>query len=88
MRRGAEGAGRYGAQRHGQPAHAVDRGHARARHGGRDLLGSRRRAIGRYQATIRSISGVYAGESKDDQGLERIRTDIATFAEKKAAARV
>jgi methylmalonyl-CoA mutase len=36
---------------------------------------------GRYQATIRSISGVYAGEWEGDQGLERIRTDIATFAE-------
>ena len=36
---------------------------------------------GRYQATIRSISGVYAGEWEGDQGLERIRTDIASFAE-------
>src|SRR6266404_3878168 len=36
---------------------------------------------GRYQATIRSISGVYAGEWEGDQGLERIRTDIAGFAE-------
>ncbi|MFO1082007.1 MAG: methylmalonyl-CoA mutase [Reyranellaceae bacterium] len=36
---------------------------------------------GRYQATIRSISGVYAGEWEGDAGLERIRGDIATFAE-------
>jgi methylmalonyl-CoA mutase len=36
---------------------------------------------GRYQATIRSISGVYAGEWEGDAGLERIRTDIASFAE-------
>ncbi|MBX9943194.1 MAG: methylmalonyl-CoA mutase, partial [Reyranella sp.] len=36
---------------------------------------------GRYQATIRSISGVYAGEWEGDQGLERIRTDISAFAE-------
>ena len=36
---------------------------------------------GRYQATIRSISGVYAGEWEGDEGLERIRTDIAGFAE-------
>ena len=36
---------------------------------------------GRYQATIRSISGVYAGEWEGDGGLERIRTDIAAFAE-------
>ena len=36
---------------------------------------------GRYQATIRSISGVYAGEWEGDAGLERIRTDIAAFAE-------
>ena len=36
---------------------------------------------GRYQATIRSISGVYAGEWEGDQGLDRIRTDIAAFAE-------
>jgi methylmalonyl-CoA mutase len=36
---------------------------------------------GRYQATIRSISGVYAGEWEGDQGLERIRGDIARFAE-------
>jgi methylmalonyl-CoA mutase len=36
---------------------------------------------GRYQATIRSISGVYAGEWEGDQGLERIRSDIAAFAE-------
>src|SRR5436190_5458641 len=36
---------------------------------------------GRYQATIRSISGVYAGEWEGDEGLARIRTDIATFAE-------
>ena len=32
---------------------------------------------GRYQATIRSIAGVYAGEWEGDQGLERIRTEIA-----------
>lgn len=36
---------------------------------------------GRYQATIRSISGVYAGEWEGDEGLARIRTDIAAFAE-------
>jgi methylmalonyl-CoA mutase len=36
---------------------------------------------GRYQATIRSISGVYAGEWEGDAGLERIRTDIASFAD-------
>jgi methylmalonyl-CoA mutase len=36
---------------------------------------------GRYQATIRSISGVYAGEWEGDVGLERIRGDIAAFAE-------
>jgi methylmalonyl-CoA mutase len=36
---------------------------------------------GRYQATIRSISGVYAGEWEGDQGLQRIRSDIAQFAE-------
>ena len=36
---------------------------------------------GRYQATIRSISGVYAGEWEGDAGLERIRTEIASFAE-------
>ncbi len=36
---------------------------------------------GRYQATIRSISGVYAGEWEGDHGLERIRTDISAFAE-------
>src|SRR5229473_7253149 len=36
---------------------------------------------GRYQATIRSISGVYAGEWEGDEGLDRIRTDIASFAE-------
>jgi methylmalonyl-CoA mutase len=36
---------------------------------------------GRYQATIRSISGVYAGEWEGDQGLERIRSEIASFAE-------
>jgi methylmalonyl-CoA mutase len=36
---------------------------------------------GRYQATVRSISGVYAGEWEGDEGLDRIRTDIAQFAE-------
>ncbi len=36
---------------------------------------------GRYQATIRSIAGVYASEWEGDLGLERIRTDIAAFAE-------
>jgi methylmalonyl-CoA mutase len=36
---------------------------------------------GRYQATIRSISGVYAGEWEGDAGLERIRKDITAFAE-------
>jgi len=36
---------------------------------------------GRFQATIRSISGVYASEWEGDEGLARIRTDIATFAE-------
>jgi methylmalonyl-CoA mutase len=36
---------------------------------------------GRYQATIRSISGVYSGEWEGDAGLERIRVDIAAFAE-------
>ena len=43
VRRRAEGAGRCRAQRHGQPADAFDRSHARARHGGRDLLGAGRR---------------------------------------------
>ncbi len=37
--------------------------------------------FGRYQATVRSISGVYAGEWEGDGGLDRIRTDIAAFAE-------
>ncbi len=32
---------------------------------------------GRYQATIRSIAGVYASEWDGDEGLERIRTEIA-----------
>ena len=36
---------------------------------------------GRFQATIRSISGVYASEWEGDEGLARIRTDIASFAE-------
>jgi methylmalonyl-CoA mutase len=36
---------------------------------------------GRFQATIRSISGVYASEWEGDEGLARIRTDIAAFAE-------
>jgi methylmalonyl-CoA mutase len=36
---------------------------------------------GRYQATIRSIAGVYASEWEGDQGLERIRAEIASFAE-------
>src|SRR5467141_2961624 len=36
---------------------------------------------GRYQATIRSISGVYANEWEGDSGLDRIRADIAAFAE-------
>jgi methylmalonyl-CoA mutase len=36
---------------------------------------------GRYQATIRSISGVYASEWEGDAGLDRIRTDVAAFAE-------
>ena len=36
---------------------------------------------GRHQATIRSIAGVYAGEWEGDEGLERIRTEIAAFAE-------
>jgi methylmalonyl-CoA mutase len=36
---------------------------------------------GRYQATIRSIAGVYASEWEGDGGLERIRADIASFAE-------
>ncbi|MBS0519458.1 MAG: methylmalonyl-CoA mutase [Proteobacteria bacterium] len=36
---------------------------------------------GRYQATIRSISGVYAGEWEGDEGLARIRTDVSSFAE-------
>ena len=43
VRRGAEGAGRGGAQRHRQPAGAVDRGDAGARHGRRDLDGAGRR---------------------------------------------
>ena len=38
-------------------------------------------AYGRFQATIRSISGVYASEWEGDEGLARIRTDIASFAE-------
>ncbi len=36
---------------------------------------------GRYQATIRSIAGVYASEWEGDAGLERIRAEIASFAE-------
>ena len=42
---------------------------------------------GRYQATIRSIAGVYAGEWEGDGGLARIRTDIAPSPRKKAAGR-
>ncbi len=38
-------------------------------------------SMARYQATVRSISGVYAGEWEGDGGLDRIRTDIAAFAE-------
>ena len=45
-----------------------------------EILGAGRRP-GRYQATIRSIAGVYASEWEGDQGLERIRTEIASFAE-------
>src|SRR4029077_8201328 len=36
---------------------------------------------GRYQATIRSISGVYASVLQGDEGLWPLRTDIASFAE-------
>jgi methylmalonyl-CoA mutase len=35
----------------------------------------------RYSATIRSISGVYAGEWEGDEGYRRIRADIDAFAE-------
>ena len=35
---------------------------------------------GRYQATIRSISGVYAGEWEGDEGLARIRTYVGKSA--------
>jgi methylmalonyl-CoA mutase len=35
----------------------------------------------RYSATIRSISGVYAGEWEGDEGYRRIRGDIEAFAE-------
>ena len=38
-------------------------------------------AYGRFQATIRSISGVYASEWEGDEGLARIRTDIGAFAD-------
>jgi methylmalonyl-CoA mutase len=58
---------------------AIDATRARATVG--EISSALEGVYGRYQATIRSISGVYAGEWEGDEGLERIRTDIAGFAE-------
>jgi len=73
--------GRSRAQQHRQPFGSVDRGRrARARRWAR----SPRRWKASMAATrppCARISGVYAGEWEGDQGLDRIRTDIASFAE-------
>ena len=58
---------------------AIDATRARATVG--EISSALEGVYGRYQATVRSISGVYAGEWEGDQGLDRIRTDIAAFAE-------
>ena len=54
---------------------------ARARATLGEISDALEKPFGRYQATIRSISGVYAGEWEGDAGLERIRGDISAFAE-------
>src|SRR5690606_29278432 len=39
------------------------------------------KAWGRYQATIRSIAGVYGSAYEGDAGFDRIRQEVETFAE-------
>lgn len=58
---------------------AIDATRARATVG--EISSALEGVYGRYQATIRSISGVYASEWEGDGGLERIRADIAAFAD-------
>jgi len=58
---------------------AIDATRARATVG--EISSALEGVYGRFQATIRSISGVYAGEWEGDGGLERIRSEIAGFAE-------
>ncbi len=81
VRGSPQGTGRGGAQRHRQPAHARHRGDARARHGGRDSPRRWKASMAATRPPSARSSGVYAGEWEGDEGLDRIRTDIAAFAE-------
>ena len=58
---------------------AIEAARARATVG--EISSALEGVFGRHQATIRSISGVYAGDYEGDQGFERIRTDVEAFAE-------
>ena len=54
---------------------------ARARATVGEMSDALERAFGRYQAEVRSISGVYSAAYDGDEGFQRIVKDVAAFAE-------
>ncbi|MEO1000184.1 MAG: methylmalonyl-CoA mutase [Pseudomonadota bacterium] len=58
---------------------AVDAARARATVG--EISDAMEETFGRHQAEVRTLSGVYGAAYEGDAGFERIRTDIADFAE-------
>ena len=58
---------------------SIDAARARASVG--EISDAMERVFGRYQAEVRSISGVYAAAYDDDDAFQRIQSEIAAFAD-------
>jgi len=60
-------------------AACVDAARARATVG--EMSDAMEKVFGRHQATVKSISGVYASAYEDDEGFAKVVSDIEAFAE-------
>jgi methylmalonyl-CoA mutase len=60
-------------------AAAIDAARARASVG--EISDALEESFGRHQAVVRSISGVYGAAYQDDDDFQRIRSDVAAFAQ-------
>jgi len=74
-----EAAGREGPDAPNLLALAVDAARARATVG--EISDALERVYTRHRAVIRSVSGVYGSAYEGDEGFERIRREVAAFAE-------